>query len=196
MDADHPKRRIVAGGILAGAAWHLLQAPAAAAAAGNWRPTYDTVMMWVNFVILAALLIKLLRHPLRRFLTARRDALKETLEGLEEEKHRIETDIEALRLSLEDRQQKAADLHERILAQGAQERREIIAEAEREAERRLLKARQMIEARHREVCRKLRGELVEAAIRRAMEELPKHMTPEVEKELMERFLRSISKPNP
>lgn len=185
------KLRKTAGGILAGVAWLMMQAPVAVAA-GDWRPTYDTAMMWVNFVILAAVLIKLLRHPLHNFLTTQRDTVKNTLESLESEKHRIETDIQALRVSLEGRQQKAAELHERMVAQGEEERREIVAEAEHEAERRLLKARQMIEARHREACRKLRNEIVDIAIRRALDELPKHMTPGVEQDLMERFLRTIS----
>jgi len=185
------KLRKTAGGILAGVAGLLLQAPVAVAA-GNWRPTYDTVMMWVNFFILVALWVKLLRHPLRNFLTTQRDAVKDTLESLEKEKHRIETEIQALRVSLEERQQRAADLHERMVAQGEEERREIVAEAEVEAQRRLLKARQMIEARHREACRRLRNEMVDSAIHRALEELPQHMTPEVEKSLTERFLKTIS----
>jgi len=184
---------MIAGLTLAAVGWDLLQTPAAMAA-GDWRPTYDVIMMWVNFAILATVLFKLLRHPLRNFLSTQRDAVKNTLETLEREKGRIEGEIQSLRARLEDRQQRAVDLHERMVAQGEEERRELITEARQEAERRLLKAHQLIEARHREACRKLRDEIVDTAVSSAMVELPKHITPEVEQVLTDRFLRSISGP--
>jgi F-type H+-transporting ATPase subunit b len=185
---------LTAGLTLAAVMGDMLQATAAMAAAG-WRPTYDTIMMWVNFVIFAAVLFKLLRRPLGNFLTQQRDAVKDTLETLESEKGRIEEEIQSLRAMMAGRQQKAEDLHARLVAQGEEERRELITEARQEAERRLLKARQLIEAHHREVCRKLRDEIIDTAVRRAMAELPKHITPEVEQVLTDRFLRSISGPH-
>ena len=169
----------------------MLQAPAAMAA-GDWRPIYDAIMMWVNFVILAVVLFKLLRQPLGNFLTAQRDAVKHTLETLENEKTRIEEDIQSLRAMLEGRQQRAVDLNKRMVAAGEEERRALIAEARREAERRLHKARQLIEAHHRDACRKLRDEMIDVAVHRALAELPKHITPELEQVLANRFLRSIS----
>jgi len=189
------RRYLMAAGLtLAAVGWNLLQTPAAMAA-GDWRPTYDVIMMWVNFAILATVLCKLLRQPLRNFLSAQRDAVKNTLETLESEKGRIEDEIQSLRARLEDRQQRAVDLHERMVAQGEEERRGLIAEARQEAERRLLKARQLIEARHREACRKLRDEIIDTAVRRAMAELPELITPEVEQTLTDHFLRSISGPH-
>jgi len=186
------KRHVTTAGLsLAALFWDLLQAPAALAA-GNWRPTYDILMMWVNFVILAAVLFRMLRQPLGNFLRAKRDAVKATLENLESEKRRIEEEIKSLRALMEGRQQRVADLHKRMVAEGEKERRELIAEARQEAERRLLKARQLIEAHYRETCHKLRDEIIDHAIRRAMAELPKQITPEVEQVLADRFLRSIS----
>jgi F-type H+-transporting ATPase subunit b len=193
MRTINEKYVLTAGLALAGVMGDLLQAPAALAADG-WRPTYDIIMMWVNFAILATVLFKLLRQPLRNFLTAQRDAVKNTLEKLESEKGRIEDEIQSLRVTLEDRQQRAANLHERLVAQGEEERRELIAEARQEAERRLLKARQLIEAHHREACRKLRDEIIDTAVHHALTELPKHITPEVEQVLANRFLRSIANP--
>jgi F-type H+-transporting ATPase subunit b len=171
--------------------WNPLQA-LAADPGGNWRPIYDTVMMWVNFIILVALLIKFLRQPLRNFLNKERDAVKETLDRLGAEKSRIEEDIQSLRDTLEDRKQKAADMHRRIVAQGQDERREIIETARQEAERRLLKAHQLIEARHREACQVLRNEMVDTAIHLAMQEFAKHMTPDIEQTLTDRFLKTVA----
>jgi F-type H+-transporting ATPase subunit b len=187
-----PANRLIAAAVIPAAVfWLLLPAPAAAAA-GDWRPTYDTVMMWINFIILTAVLIKLLRHPLGNFFKTQRDSTARTLDALEGEKHRIASEIQSLRRTLEDRQQKVADLHTRIVAAGREERQEVIAAAKREADRRLLKARQLIEAHQREACRRLRNEMIDSAVLRAMAELPGHMTPEVEQALTERFLRSIA----
>jgi F-type H+-transporting ATPase subunit b len=158
----------------------------------NWRPAYDTVMMWVNFIILVALLIKFLRQPLRDFLNKQRDAVQNTLDRLGAEKGRIEKDIQSLRATLENRKQKAEDMHRRIVAQGENERRDIIETARHEAERRLLKAQQLIEARHREACQALRNEMVDIAIHLAMQEFAKHMTPDIEQNLTERFLKTVA----
>ena len=125
---------------------------------GGWRSTYDVVMMWVNFVILVALLVKFLRKPLGRFLTSQRDAIKKAFDDLEAEKARISNDIQALRESMEARRQKAEERHRRLVEQARRERRDIIETAREEAQRRIAKARQQIDARHREARYEFTGE--------------------------------------
>ena len=163
---------------------------------GGWRQTYDIVMMWVNFILLAALLLKFLRQPLRNFLHKQRDAIKDVLGRLEAEKSRIEDDIHALKGTLEDRKQKAVDWHRRIIALGEDERRDIIESARKEAERRLAKAHQLIEARHRDACQTLRNEMVDTAIRMATQEFSKHMTPAAQQTLTDRFLKTVADRQP
>lgn len=187
----HAQHRLLRSLVLVVAAGCLLPATNAMAA-GDWRPTYDIVMMWVNFVILASLLVKLLRRPLSSFLRTQRDDVRQTLEALESEKGRIEEEIRSLQQMLKDRREKAHDMHKRIVSLGEEERHEIISAAKHEAERRLLKARQLMDAHYREACGRLRDELIDSAVARAMEELPKHITSEVEQVLKDRFLRSIS----
>lgn len=168
--------------------------PAAALGAEpDWRPLYDLVMMWVNFVILVAILVKFLHRPLRAFLEERRDIVRETLERLESDKRGIEAEIDALQQSLEERRRRAEALHQRIVDRGRSERRELVAGARQEAHRRLAKARQQIEARQREAWQTLRNDIVDAAVDRAMTELPRHVTPESQKALVDLFLKSISK---
>ena len=175
--------------------WSPLQA-LAADPGSNWRPVYDTVMMWVNFIILVALLIKFLRQPLSNFLNKQRDAVQNTLDRLGAEKGQIEKDIQSLRATLENRKQKAEDMHRRIVAQGENERRDLIETARQEAERRLTKAHQLIEARHRDACQALRNEIVDTAIHLAMQEFAKHMTPDMEQTLTDRFLKTVADRQP
>ena len=92
-----PANHLIAAAIIPAAVFCLLWPTQAAAAAGDWRPTYDTVMMWINFIILTAVLIKLLRHPLGNFLKTQRDSTAHTLDVLEGEKRRIESEIQSMR---------------------------------------------------------------------------------------------------
>jgi F-type H+-transporting ATPase subunit b len=173
--------------------WFPLQA-LAANTGGSWRSTYDVVMMWVNFAILVALLVKFLRKPLGRLLKSQQDAIQNTLDQLETQKGRLRNEIQSLRETLEARKQKAEDRHARIIRWAQRERLEIIATARQEAERRLRQARRLIDARHREACQALRNDIVDAAVTKVLQDLPGHMTAELEKDLTERFLTSITKP--
>ncbi len=56
--------------ILTTAAWVVLMGlisteAMAAEASGDWRSTYDTVMMWINFGILAFVIVKFGREPMK-----------------------------------------------------------------------------------------------------------------------------------
>lgn len=175
------------------ALWVPLQA-LAAGSNSSWRSTYDVVMLWVNFVILVALLLKFLRPHLNRFLKSQQEAIKKTLDQLESEKSRLRDDVEALRQSLAARKQRTEEWHQRTMQRARTERLEIIDAARLEAERRLAKARQLIDARHREACQALQAEIVDAAIAKVMEDLPGQITVELEQDLTDRFLSAITKP--
>jgi F-type H+-transporting ATPase subunit b len=165
---------------------------ALAADTSSWRSTYDVVMMWVNFAILLALLFKFLRKPLGQFLKSQQEAIQETLDRLENEKCRLKDEVQALQESLAARKEKAEDWHERIMQRARMERRDIIESGRQEAERRLAKAHQLIEARHRDACQTLRNEMVDAAIQIATQEFSKHMTPAIEQTLTDHFLKSVA----
>jgi F-type H+-transporting ATPase subunit b len=164
----------------------------AADTSSTWRSTYDVVMMWVNFAILLALLFKFLRPPLDRFLKSQQDAIQETLDRLENEKRRLKDEVRALQESLAGRKEKAENWHERIMQRARMERREIIETGRQEAERRLAKAHQLIEARHRDACQTLRNEMVDTAIQIATQEFSKHMTPAIEQTLTDHFLKNVA----
>lgn len=167
--------------------------PAALAAdTSSWRSTYDVVMMWVNFGILLALLFKFLRPPLGRFLKSQQEAIQETLDRLENEKCRLKDEVQDLQARLAARKEKAEDWHARVMQRARLERREIIESGRQEAERRLAKAHQLIEARHRETCQTLRNEMVDTAIQIATREFSKHMTPAIEQTLTDHFLKSVA----
>ena len=47
----------------------------AAEGGGGWRPTYDIIMRWVNFGILAFIFFKFARRPLKNFLSDKKNEI-------------------------------------------------------------------------------------------------------------------------
>ena len=64
-----------------------LNTPGAMAAdrASDWRPTYDLVMKWVNFGLLAFILVKYLKDPLKEFFFGQKAMVARQIEKLEQE---------------------------------------------------------------------------------------------------------------
>ena len=125
----------------------------AAGEGGDWRETYDRVLLWVNFLILVALLYKWLRKPLGRFLAGRRQAVAEELGRLEAEKARVEREILEFREGLESRRAEIEDYRTRLIERGRRQRQERIEEGMRHSQILMDTARQRSENR----IRKARG---------------------------------------
>ena len=66
----------------------------------EWRAHWDEIMLWINFAILAFVLIKFLRKPIKDFLDGRKYELAREIKKVEEEKQAIEEKIKELKLEL------------------------------------------------------------------------------------------------
>ena len=53
----------------------------------EWRPVFDLVMRWVNFAILAFLIIKYARTPIKDFFRNKQDEVTKQIQTLEDKKH-------------------------------------------------------------------------------------------------------------
>lgn len=164
----------------------------AAQGTANWRHTYDTVMMWVNFVILLGLLIKFLGPPAKKFLRTYQANLASEFDKLTAQKDRAANDLQAFTASLQARRQRWENRYQKILAQGERDRLALIEEAQVQAHRLMGNANRQIEARVRDAARQFQGEIVDSAIAQAMEELPGQMTPAIERRWLEHFLAGIA----
>lgn len=163
----------------------------AASGAASWRPLYDAVMMWVNFLILAALLVKYLRRPLRDFLEDYRGQVARDLERLEAQRRQAAAAIQSFGDALEERRRDSEAFRLRMQRRGERERQEIIAEAGRQAERLLEKARLQMDVRIREARDAIRREIVDAAAARALAELPGRLEPLLQERWVERALQAM-----
>ncbi len=159
---------------------------------GDWRPLFDLVMRWVNFLILAFLLIKFSRAPIKKFLEGKKQDIAEVIGGLEDEKEEMLRQIEASKKQLEDNRERLSALKERIVDQGKKTRQEIIESAERESKLMLTSARLKIDNQITEARQLLKSELVDAAITLAAQLLPEKITEEDNQKFIDAFMSRAS----
>jgi len=170
--------RVTVRGTILAAAHALLAAPVvqAAAGGGGWRPVYDTVMMWINFLILAAVLVKFGRPPLMRFLRGRSRQWQQDIEALEQRRDAAHARIQDAEAQLAARDAAFDRLRERIVQQGQRERQQLVDEARRQSATMLEEARRRVAHHIRQAHQTLRDELVDLAMDTATARLPAVLT--------------------
>ena len=164
----------------------------AAENSGDWRPIFDLVMRWVNFLILAFLLVKFSRAPVKKFFEGRKQDIADEIRVLETEKEKMLGQIEESKQKLENSQKRLSELKKTIIAQGEKIRQKIIEEAELESKMMLMRAKQKRDRRIIEARQVLKGELVDRAIALAMDLLPEKITEEDNKKFIDAFISSAS----
>ncbi len=168
---------------------HLLGLEASAAdGQDSWRPLFDEIMRWLNFGILAFLLIKFSRVPIKNFFKARREEMVREIKTLENEKQAVLQEIDENLKLLEDRGARFEAIKERIVAQGEKNKQKIIEDAKQESKALLEGAKQKIDSQIIEARNKLRKELIDSAIAIAIERLPSEMTAEDSQKWVDKFL--------
>jgi F-type H+-transporting ATPase subunit b len=164
----------------------------AAENSGGWRPIFDLVMRWVNFLILAFLLIKFSRMPLKKFLEGKKQDIADEIGGLEAEKDEILRQIDESNKQLENSRERLAVLKKRIVTQGEKNRQMIIDQAEREGKMMLKSAQQKVDSRILEARQLLKSELIDSAITLATKLLPEKITEEDNQKFIDAFMSSAS----
>jgi len=160
----------------------------AADSGGSWRTTYDLVMRWVNFLILAAIIVKFGRRPLMNFLTGRKEEIAYELRRLEEEKEAVLQKVDEMRQQIEDSESRYIQIKERIVAQGRSRKQAIIDEAHRESRVLMESTRDQINNQLRKAKQKIREEIIDRAVEKAMEILPGKITAEDNHKLVEKLI--------
>ncbi|GBC63175.1 hypothetical protein DENIS_4168 [Desulfonema ishimotonii] len=160
--------------------------------ADNWRPTYDLVMKWVNFLILASIVVRFGKAPLMNFLRLQKENLAQEISDLEKEKAQMAGEIEKTHQALKESDANFAKLKERIVRQGEKKKQEIIEEARKQGGYMLEVARQKVESQLATAQRVFKEELVDAAISLAMKQLPAQMTDADNDNLIATYLETAS----
>jgi F-type H+-transporting ATPase subunit b len=141
------------------------------------REDWDSIMRYVNFAILAALVIKFARRPIANFLKDKKEEVGREILRLEQSKRQVESETREIQIQLDAGQQRLALIKEKIIAEGQNRREQLIAEAQEDARMLLERTRGKIESRIRDAHELLRGELVDMAADLAAVKLPAAVTP-------------------
>jgi F-type H+-transporting ATPase subunit b len=172
----------------------LLSAGAALAAegSGGWRPTYDLVMRWVNFALLAFVIVKFSREPLKDFLQGRKQIVSIEIKRMEEQhKEALEHAKQATR-QLEESGAQLVEMKERIINLGVSSKERIIEEARQQARNMLLESQRKVEGQILRARQKFRNELVDAAIDRVLEKLPQTISDDDRERMVKNFMASLA----
>ena len=162
----------------------------AADGAESWRPLFDRIMRWLNFVILAFLLIKFSRVPIKTFFKTRKEEMVREIKALEDEKQKALREIDENLKLLEDSGARFNTLKERIVSQGEKNKQKIIEDARQESKVLLESAKQKIDNHIMEARSKLKTELIDSAIALAIQRLPAEITAEDNQKWVDNFLSS------
>jgi F-type H+-transporting ATPase subunit b len=160
----------------------------AAEAGGGWRPTYDIIMKWVNFGILAFVFFKFVRQPLKNFLSNKKNEISLQIKNLEDEKDRLHQRVREAETELEENVLRLEELKERIVQTGERRKLEIIEDARQESRMLMESAKQKIEGRIIQARNRLKAEMVDTAAEMALEKLPALVTEDDNQKLLEQFM--------
>lgn len=162
----------------------------AAETTNNWRPIFDLVMRWVNFVIIVFVLVKFGRKPIKDFLSNRRESIGRQIKEYEQQKEAAAEKIEEANQMLKESMTRFEKIKTRIIEDGEKKKQQIIEDARQESMILLQGTRQKIENQIVEARNLIRSELIDSAIALAEKRLPKEITATDEQKLIDHFMDS------
>lgn len=170
----------------------LLLLPGMAWAAGpGWRPTYDLAMKWVNFIILAAIIIKYAKEPLKNFLMQQKTDVVAEMDTLETEKARVIGEIGAAKAQAAENRLRFTEMKERLIAQGEARKQQIVDQSRRQGELMLEEARKKMETRILQAKDKLKMELADMAFEQAVQQLPRIISDADNQRLLDVYMAGL-----
>jgi F-type H+-transporting ATPase subunit b len=160
---------------------------------GDWRKNYDMVMLWVNFGILAFVLVKFGRNPLMSFLRMRRNEVAAEIKDLEDEKTLVTEKITEARQALTESDARFAELKEMIVHMGEKKRQDLIKDAEQESRNLMNLAQQKVGGYILAAKRAFKEQLIDASVSLALSRLPDQMTEEDNQRLVDQYLSAVDR---
>jgi F-type H+-transporting ATPase subunit b len=164
----------------------------AADEAASWRPTYDIIMMWVNFTILAAVLYKFLKNPLMDFIQGQKYETEKEIQRAEDLKKKAEEKIQEAKQMLEEGKDRFNLIKERIITQGEKKKEQLIEEAEQQSSYMLIESKRKVDNQIYRAQEKFRAELVDTAFDLVLERLPKEITEKDGEKLVNNYIENIT----
>jgi F-type H+-transporting ATPase subunit b len=165
-----------------GVAW---ASEAGAHAELNW---YDFTLRILNFVIMAAILYRLLKKPLANFIASRRENIQNMLTELEQKQREAEQKTLEYQGKLATLEQETSKIVAEYIEEGEIEKRKIIEAAERQADYIKQQAQLAIQQEVKSAREELQREIVELSVAAAEEILRKNIQPGDHDRLVQEFV--------
>ncbi|MFO7930235.1 MAG: ATP synthase F0 subunit B [Desulfosalsimonas sp.] len=162
---------------------------------GEWRPIYDTIMLWVNFGILAYLLYRYGREPFKNFLNTQSAQISDEINKVENKKNEIQGKIEETREQMEKSDERYEQIKARIIKDGERLRQSIIDDAREQAKLMLERERNNAQRRMAQAKKQLLVELADSATDRAEQKLPQEINQEDQSRMIEFYLDNVNTMN-
>jgi F-type H+-transporting ATPase subunit b len=160
----------------------------AAEETADWRPLFDLIMRWLNFVIIAVVLIKFGRKPIKDFFANRREEIDYQIKKYEKQKEAATEKIQEAIKILEDSTDRFEQVKQRIINDGERKKQQIIEKAQEESRLMLEGTQRKIQNQIVEARNVIRSELVDTAIALAEKKLPEEITAADEQKLIENYM--------
>lgn len=181
--------------MLVGLLLHLTGVPVLAADGGaaDWRPTFDFIMRWVNFGILAFLLVRYGRQPLQNFLQGQKDEVAGQIDEVEAKKQQMQEMIAETERKVAESSVRFEKIKARIIEQGQQIKQQIIEDARRQSHHLLELEKKKAVNRIDQARATFLSELVDAATKHAQERLPAELTDDDHKKYLDLYLSNVNR---
>ncbi len=156
-----------------------------------WRPTYDTVMMWVNFFILAFIIIKFGKNPLMTFLGTKKDSIEKDVLSLEGKREKMLDDNEKAKKQIKESSDRLSQLKAKILHQAEQGKKELIDSAKKEGQYMMEEAKRRVEYQIEQAKSRFKGELIDVSMEIAAGIIPGKVTDDKNQVFVDNYLKSL-----
>lgn len=145
----------------------------------------------MNFVVLAAALVFILRKPVSQALSSRIKGIQEQLESLEIQRAEAEKKLAQYNEKLSQLETEAAKIVDAYIKQGNEAKAKLLKEAEQAAEKLRAQARRNIEHEFDRARQKLQQEVVESSLQKAEESLKKEITAQDQDKLIDEYINKV-----
>ena len=142
----------------------------------------------VSFVLLVILLGRVLKKPVRSFLSKRREDIKNSLEQSAKKEEESRSNAESWEKKLNSMSQEIADLHKKISQEGEAERQKIIEKAVEEGDRIRKQAQVIAEQEVKKARSALRKEMVDLSVEMAERLLKESTQPQDQERLVREYI--------
>jgi len=163
----------------------------AAEGEGGWRSSYDLIMMWVNFAILAFVLVKFGKNPIKGFFRDQKESIVRTIENIEAEKESNAAQLKQTQELMQESAIRFNAVKEKIIAEGELKKQAIIESARRESQLMINQTNFWIDRQILRAKQRLKSELIDEAIETTLKRLPQAITPEDNQKSINLYLVEI-----